>query len=44
MVLKHLSELKELLVDKPTRRLVLAAAQDHNSLIVSFAGSTGWFY
>ncbi len=32
MVLKHLSELKELLVDKPTRRLVLAAAQDHNSL------------
>lgn len=32
MVLKHLSELKQLLVDKPTRRLVLAAAQDHNSL------------
>jgi phosphate butyryltransferase len=32
MVLKRLSELKELLVDKPTRRLVLAAAQDHNSL------------
>jgi phosphate butyryltransferase len=32
MVLKHLSQLKELLVDKPTRRLVLAAAQDHNSL------------
>jgi len=32
MVLKHLCELKELLVDKPTRRLVLAAAQDHNSL------------
>jgi phosphate butyryltransferase len=32
MVLKHLSELKELLVDKPARRLVLAAAQDHNSL------------
>jgi len=32
MVLKHLSELKNLLVDKPTRRLVLAAAQDHNSL------------
>jgi len=32
MVLKHLSELKELLVDKPTRRLVLAAAQDNNSL------------
>ncbi len=32
MVLKHLSELKELLVDKPTRRMVLAAAQDHNSL------------
>jgi phosphate butyryltransferase len=32
MVLKRLSELKELLVDKPTRRMVLAAAQDHNSL------------
>ncbi len=32
MVLKHLSELKELLVDKPTRRMVLAAAQDQNSL------------
>lgn len=32
MVLKHLSELKQLLVDKPARRLVLAAAQDHNSL------------
>jgi phosphate butyryltransferase len=32
MVLKHLYELKELLVDKPTRRLVLAAAQDHFSL------------
>jgi len=32
MILKHLSELKELLVDKPTRRMVLAAAQDHNSL------------
>lgn len=32
MVLKHLSELKQLLVDKSTRRLVLAAAQDHNSL------------
>ena len=32
MVLKHLSELKQLLVDKPTRRLVLAAAQDQNSL------------
>jgi phosphate butyryltransferase len=32
MVLKHLSELKELLVDKPTRRLVLAAAQDLSSL------------
>lgn len=32
MALKHLSELKQLLVDKPTRRLVLAAAQDQNSL------------
>ena len=32
MALKHLSELKQLLVDKPARRLVLAAAQDHNSL------------
>ena len=32
MILKHLDELKELLVDKPARRLVLAAAQDHNSL------------
>ncbi|MDZ7636408.1 MAG: hypothetical protein U5L72_19085 [Bacteroidales bacterium] len=32
MVLKHLSQLKELLVDKPTRRMVLAAAEDHNSL------------
>jgi phosphate butyryltransferase len=32
MILKHLSELKELLVDKPIRRMVLAAAQDHNSL------------
>ena len=32
MVLKHLSELRNLLVDKPTRRLVLAAAQDLNSL------------
>ena len=32
MVLKHLSELKQLLVDKPARRLALAAAQDHNSL------------
>jgi phosphate butyryltransferase len=32
MVLKHLFELKQLLVDKSTRRLVLAAAQDHNSL------------
>ena len=32
MALKHLSELKELLVDKPTRRMVLAAAQDQNSL------------
>jgi phosphate butyryltransferase len=32
MAFKHLSELKQLLVDKPTRRLVLAAAQDQNSL------------
>lgn len=32
MALKHLSELKDLLVDKPVRRMVLAAAQDHNSL------------
>lgn len=32
MVLRHLTELRELLVDKPTRRMVLAAAQDHNSL------------
>ncbi len=32
MVLKHLSELKDLLIDKPTCRMVLAAAQDHNSL------------
>lgn len=32
MAFKHLSELKQLLVDKPARRLVLAAAQDHNSL------------
>ena len=32
MVLKHLSDLRQLLVDKPARRLVLAAAQDHNSL------------
>jgi|APHig6443717497_1056834.scaffolds.fasta_scaffold24134_2 phosphate butyryltransferase len=32
MVLKHLSELKDILVDKPTRRLVLAAAQDQTSL------------
>ncbi len=32
MILKHLSELKQLLVDKPARRLALAAAQDHNSL------------
>ena len=32
MAYKHLSELKQLLVDKPARRLVLAAAQDHNSL------------
>ena len=32
MVLKHLSELKDILVDKQTRRLVLAAAQDQTSL------------
>ncbi len=32
MTFKHLSELKQLLVDKPARRLALAAAQDHNSL------------
>ena len=32
MAFKHLSELKQLLVGKPARRLVLAAAQDHNSL------------
>lgn len=32
MILRHLSELKQLLVDKPARRLALAAAQDHNSL------------
>lgn len=32
MVLKHLYELKDILVDKPTRRLVLAAAQDQTSL------------
>ncbi len=32
MAFKHLSELRQLLVDKPARRLVLAAAQDHNSL------------
>ena len=32
MVLKHLAELKDILVDKPTRRLVLAAAQDQTSL------------
>ena len=32
MVLRHLEELKELLVDRPTRRMVLAAAQDQNSL------------
>ncbi|MCU0378951.1 MAG: bifunctional enoyl-CoA hydratase/phosphate acetyltransferase [Bacteroidales bacterium] len=32
MVLRYLSELKDLLADKPVRRLVLAAAQDLNSL------------
>lgn len=32
MVLKKLSELKELVVDQPVRRMVLAAAQDHNAL------------
>lgn len=32
MVLKHLTELRQLLVDRPVRRLVLAAAQDQNSL------------
>ncbi|HPV26304.1 MAG: bifunctional enoyl-CoA hydratase/phosphate acetyltransferase [Bacteroidales bacterium] len=32
MALKHLSEFKQLLAGKPARRLVLAAAQDHNSL------------
>ena len=32
MVLKHLSQLKDILVDKQTRRLVLAAAQDLTSL------------
>jgi phosphate butyryltransferase len=32
MVLRYLSELKDLLADKPVRRLVLAAAQDMNSL------------
>jgi phosphate butyryltransferase len=32
MILKHLSELKQLLVDRPARKLALAAAQDHNSL------------
>lgn len=32
MVLRYLSELKDLLTDKPARRMVLAAAQDQNSL------------
>jgi phosphate butyryltransferase len=32
MILKHLSQLKDILVDKQTRRLVLAAAQDLTSL------------
>jgi hypothetical protein len=32
MVLKHLTELRQLLVDKPTRRLVLAAAQATTTL------------
>ena len=32
MVLRYLSELKDLLADRPVRRIVLAAAQDLNSL------------
>jgi phosphate butyryltransferase len=32
MILRYLSELKDLLTDKPPRRMVLAAAQDLNSL------------
>ncbi len=43
MVLKHLSELKELLVDKPTRRMVLAAAQDHNSLTSALMAANDGF-
>ncbi len=43
MVLKHLSDLKELLVDKPTRRMVLAAAQDHNSLVSALMAARDGF-
>lgn len=43
MVLKHLSDLKELLVDKPTRRMVLAAAQDQNSLVSALMAARDGF-
>ncbi len=43
MILRHLSELKELLVDKPTRRMVLAAAQDHNSLVSALMAAKDGF-
>lgn len=39
MALKHLSELKNLIVDQPARRMVLAAAQDHNALTSAMKAS-----
>lgn len=43
MALRHLSELRNLLVDKPVRRMVLAAAQDHNALSSAMKASEDGF-
>ncbi len=40
---KHLSELKNLIVDQPARRMVLAAAQDHNALSSAMKASVDGF-
>jgi len=43
MALIHLTELKNLIVDQPVRRMVLAAAQDHNALSSAMKASQDGF-
>ncbi len=43
MALKHLADLRGLLAGKPPRRLVLAAAEDHNSLASAIMASRDGF-